>query len=139
MPEKKKKIQLQNLSEQIAEIVAGLNYISERDAEIIPFCGQETELLTKEVFLSQINKTEDIKVEEKIFAEFFAPLIKFQDWFGEDERKTTEKFIRLKKLLQRNLIQKKVFRIGKKEIEIYVVGLDKDNVLRGIQTKAVET
>lgn len=139
MSEKEKKIQLRNLSEQIVEIAAGLTFMSETDAEIIPFDGREMESLTKTEFLSQINKTNDIKIEEKSFSEFFAPLIKFQNWFGEEERKTTEKFIRLKELLQQNLIQKKVFRIGKKEIDIYVVGLDKDNILRGIQTKAVET
>lgn len=139
MSEMKKKLQLQNLSEQIAEIVAGLTYTSETDAEIIPFEGQEIEDLTKASFLLQINKTNDIKIEEKSFNQFFAPLTKFQDWFGEEERKTTEKFIRLKELLQQNLIQKKVFRIGKKEIDVYVVGLDKDNFVCGIQTKAVET
>jgi hypothetical protein len=139
MSEKKKKIQLQNLSEQLAEIVEGLSYTSETDAEIMLFNGRETEFLSRENFLSQINKTNDIKIEEKSFSDFFRPLVKFQDWFGEEERKTTEKFIKLKELLQQNLIQKKVFRIGKKEIDIYVVGLDKDNILRGIQTKAVET
>lgn len=139
MSEKEKKLQLQNLSEQIAEIVAGLTYTSETDAEIVPFKGKEIEILNKENFLSQINKTNDVKIDEKSFSEFFAPLIKFQSWFGEEERKMTEKFIRLKELLQQNLIQKKVFRIGKKEIDIYVVGLDKDNIVCGIQTKAVET
>ena len=128
-----------DLPQLIAEAVEGLTYMSETDAEIIAFSGQITDSLTSETLLQQLGKPDDIKIEEKDFTEFFAPLIKIQDWFGEDERKMTEKFATLKQLLQQNLIGKKVFRLGKIEIDIFVVGLDKDNILRGIQTKAVET
>lgn len=128
-----------DLEKLIAETVAGLNYMSETDAEIIVFKGQQTDSITKENFSLQINKSNKIVIEEQDFNEFFKPLIKTQKWFGEEEQKQTEKFIILKKLLQENLINKKVFRLGKKDIDIYVVGLDKDNILRGIQTKSVET
>ncbi len=127
-----------DLNQQIIETVAGLTYLSETDAEIVVFAGQTADTVTAENLLIQIGNG-GRKVEEKDFDEFFEPLIKMQDWFSEDERKMTEKFVALKDLLQQNLINKKVFRIGKIEIDIYVVGLDKDNVLRGIQTKAVET
>lgn len=139
MPKRKKMKKVQSLNEQIAETLAGLIYLSETDAEIKVFKGQKTDSVTRENLLLQIGQVNDIKVEEKGFYEFFEPLIKIQKWFGEDERKMTEKFERLKKLLQQNLVEKKVFRIGKKEIDIYVIGLDKENILRGIQTKAVET
>lgn len=129
----------QDLNKLISEAVAGLTYMSETDAEILPFAGQKTDSVTKENLLHQIGKSNDLKIEEKDFSEFFEPLLKIQKWFGEDERKMTENFAKLKDLLQHNLIQKKVFRIGKKEIDIYVVGLDAENILRGIQTKAVET
>jgi hypothetical protein len=138
MVRKKKNTKNPTLTESIAETVAGLSYSSETDAEIIPFVGQQTDFATAEELLRQIGKT-DIKIEEKSFDEFFAPLVKIQKWFGEEERKMTEKYVRLKELLQENLIEKKVFRIGKIEIDIFVVGLDKENILRGIQTKAVET
>ena len=140
---KRKKIKenlpiVKDLNQQIAETVAGLTYLSETDAEIAVFVGLKADTITAENLLTQIGNA-DHKVEEKDFDEFFEPLIKTQNWFGEDERKMTEKFVVLKDLLQQNLINKKVFRIGKIDIDIYVVGLDKDNILRGIQTKAVET
>jgi C4-type Zn-finger protein len=146
MPNRKKQkknesklAETKDLSQQIVEALAGLTYMSETDAEITPFVGQQTEYVTVENLLLQTGKTKDMKVEVKEFDEFFSRLIKIQDWFSEDERKMTEKFIKLKKILQQNLINKKVFRLGKKEIDIFVVGLDKDNILRGIQTRAVET
>lgn len=129
----------ENLTKKISDIVAGLTYPSESDAEIKVFSGQPADSVTIERFLLQIGKTKDIKVETKQFDDFFAPLIKIQKWYGEDERKMTEKFTQLKVLLKENLIQKKVFRLGKIDIEIYVLGLDKDNILRGIQTHSVET
>jgi hypothetical protein len=138
MPKRKKKSNVKNLNEQIAKTVVGLVYLSETDAEIIPFVGHQTDSVTAENLMFQIGRTE-VKIEEKCFQEFFAPLIKIQEWFGADERKMTEKFSQLKELLQTNLIQKRVFKLGKKELDIFVVGLDAENILRGIQTKATET
>ena len=136
---RKKEQKAQILLKQISEIVEKLTYLSETDAEIIPFSGFQTDTVTKEILLKQIGKEETVKIEETGFTDFFAPLIRKQKWFGEEEQKQTEKFIRLKELLQENLINKKVFRIGKKDIEIYVVGLDKDYILCGIKTRSVET
>jgi hypothetical protein len=42
-------------------------------------------------------------------------------------------------LLEENLADLTVFRIGSIRIDIYVVGLDADGNLAGIKTKAVET
>jgi hypothetical protein len=146
MPRRKKRKKVKGnleegntLDQQLMETVRGLFYLSETDAEVYPFKGQATDSVTKENLLLQIGKTNDIKIEEKDFTEFFQPLIVIEDWYGEEERKMTEKFVRLKDLLQQNLRNLKVFRLGKKEIDIFVVGLDQENILRGIQTKAVET
>lgn len=128
-----------DLHQQITEAVAGLAFMSETDAEVKAFTGQETDSVTLETLLHQLGIVKALKIEEKDFTEFFEPLIKIQDWFGEDERKMTEKFVELKNLLQQNLISKKVFRLGKIDIDVFVVGLDKDNILRGIQTRTVET
>jgi len=45
----------------------------------------------------------------------------------------------LKILLEKKLKELKVFKIGKIQLDIYVVGLDAESNLTGIQTKAVET
>ncbi len=126
------------LVRQIELAVRGLTYQSETDAAIKVFSGQKADSVSLENVLSQIGSM-DSKIEEKEFNAFFEPLIKSRDWFGDDERKKMENYIVLKNLLQINLIEKKVFRIGKIKIDIFVLGLDKDNTLCGIQTKAVET
>ncbi len=40
---------------------------------------------------------------------------------------------------EKNLRNLKVFKVGKIQLDIYVVGLDAENRLLGIKTKAVET
>ena len=128
-----------DLSEQIKKAAENLYYISETDAEILPFVGEPAETVTKEEVLKQTKSANDAPIEEKSFTEFFARLTKIQDWFGEEEKETAGKFAALKELLEKNLRDLKVFKLGKIQLDVYVVGLDAGNILTGIKTKAVET
>jgi len=128
-----------NLSEQIKNAAAGLWYMSETDAEIFPFTGSKAEAVTKENLLGQIGKPPDTPVEERGFDEMLARFVKIQDWFGDEEKATAGRFAALKSLLEKNLTDLKVFKVGLIEVDIYFVGLDTEGNLAGIQTKAVET
>ena len=128
-----------NLAEQIKIAVKGLYYISETDAEILPFVGKQAKAVSKQVILSQTKKAADSTVEERDFAGFFARLTEIQDWFGDEEKATAQKFVQLKELLEKNLRDLKVFKIGKIQLDVYIVGLDAEDNLLGIETKAVET
>ncbi len=128
-----------NLPSQIKKIAENLYYTSETDAKIIPFTEKKAVAATAAELLNQIGKAENTPVEEKDFNDFFKRLTEIQDWFGDEEKATAQKFADLKNLLEKNLKDIKVFRIGKIQIDIYIVGLDADGNLAGIQTKAVET
>jgi hypothetical protein len=128
-----------NLSGQIKSAAAGLWYMSETDAEIFPFTGSKADSVTKENLLGQTGKPPDTPVEERGFEEMFARLIKIEDWFGDEEKATAEKFAALKALLVNNLTDLKVFKVGQIQLDIYFIGLDKEGNLAGFQTKAVET
>lgn len=127
------------LKEQIKAATEGLYFMSETDAEIFPFFGAQAQSVTKEEILSQIKGSASTPVEEKSFAEFFARLTETQDWFGDEEKATAQKFVELKNLLESNLRDLKVFKVGKIQLDVYAVGIDAENNLLGIQTKAVET
>ncbi len=128
-----------NLTQQIKTAASGLWYISETDAEIFPFTGSKADAVTKENLLTQIGKPPNTPVEERGFEEMLARFITIQDWFGDEEKANAEKFAALKSLLEKNLTDLKVFKVGRIEVEIYFVGLDAEGNLAGIQTKAVET
>ena len=132
-------VQKDSLAKQIQETTADLYYISETDAIVLPFDGQQVQSVSREAILEQTENAPDAPVEERGFTEFFARLIEIQDWFGDEERKTAEKYLLLKKLLEKHLRDLKVYKIGKVQIDIYIVGLDAENKLTGIKTKAVET
>ncbi|HEY8563329.1 MAG TPA: nuclease A inhibitor family protein [Pyrinomonadaceae bacterium] len=127
------------LSEEIGKAAEGLWYISETDAEIFPFTGSKADSVTKENLLRQIGAPPDATVEERDFDQMFERFIKIQDWYGDEEKATAEKFADLKKLLEDNLTDLKVFKVGRIERDIYFVGLDREGDLVGFQTKAVET
>jgi len=135
----KRKKAAKSLPERIKSIVKNLYYTSETDAEIEPFVGQKTVSVDRESLIEQIGAATDSKVEERNFEDFFSRLTENQDWFGNEEKQTALKFSKLKELLQNELNDLKVFRIGETELDIYVVGLDSNSVLTGIKTKAVET
>jgi hypothetical protein len=142
MPKKKKLIKpepSETLAEQIGKASEGLYYISETDAEISPFTGTKADAVTKENLLSQTANKPDAPVEERDFTDFFTRLTKIQDWFGDEEKQTAAKFARLKELLESNLKNLKVFKVGRIEIDVYIVGLDAESRLAGVKTKAVET
>lgn len=128
-----------NLAEKIEQSVKDLWYMSETDAEIQVFIGKKAESVTKESLSEQINISSATKIEEKKTTDFFKNLTEIQDWYGDEEKETAEKFSTLEKILEENLEDLKVFKVGQIELDIYVVGLDSQNVLTGITTKAVET
>ncbi len=138
--EKEKPEEDSKFIKQIKELSEDLFYISETDAEIRPFVGKKAEAVTGEEILSQLGKVkEKPPIEEGEFFELFGQLTEIQDWFGDEEKETAEKFKKLKDYLEKNLKDIKVFKIGKIEIDLYVVGLGAGGKLMGIQTKAVET
>ncbi len=124
---------------QIENLTDGLCYMSETDARILPFTGQKAAAVTATEVLSQTKSAPNAAIEERDFSEFFGRLSDNQGWFGEEEKATALKFADLKSLLEKNLKDLKVFKIGKIQIDIYAVGLDTQSILIGIQTKAVET
>ncbi len=128
-----------NLAKQIETAAAGLVYMSETDAKITPYIGWATKTNTTAEILKQAGEPADAAIEEKDFNAFFAHLTEIQDWFGDDEKETAQKFVRLKEVLENNLRELKVYKIGKIELNIYAVGLDENDKLLGIKTKAVET
>ncbi len=129
----------EQLAKQIKDTTKGLLYNSETEAEVLPFVGKSAKAVTKEEILNQTKNSIDSPIEEKDFAAFFSRLTEIQDWFGDEEKETSGKFAQLQKVLENNLRDLKVFKVGEIQIKIYVVGLDENNVLLGIKTEAVET
>lgn len=120
----------EELKASISGASAGLIYISETDAEVTPFEGGPAGAVTAADLLAQTGHAADAAVEERGFEEIFARLMRGDAAAG---------FGALKGVLEQNLRDLKVFKVGKIQLDVYIVGLDADGNLSGVQTKAVET
>ena len=125
------------LDSQIEDAIKDLYYISETDSELFLYAGEKAEEVTAEILLNQIGRKD--QVEERAFEDFFKRLTENQEWFGDEEIETANRFSALKEILTKNLSQLKVFKIGTIEVDIYIVGLDAEHFIKGVWTKAVET
>ncbi len=117
----------------------GLIYISETDSPVLPFAGfPSSSVLGKDILYHTRGDNKD-QVEEIAFDEFFRRLTDVKNWFGPTEIERAKKFLDLQKLIEENLSDRKIFRIGSIRIDIYAVGINQTGQVMGVTTKAVET
>ena len=101
--------------------------------------SQPTVAATANEVLSFSKHDAKTQIEEISLEDFFSRVTKIEDWFGDEEKETAQKFSDLQKLFKENLKEIKVFRVGQVEIDVYVVGVDADGNLTGVKTTVVET
>lgn len=126
----------ENLLAEITRSTDGLTYISETDAPVEAFSGGHADTVD---ITSLIENRGSVKCEKLSAKKFFDRLTTVSDWFGPEQIETARRFSEVEKILEENLRDLAAFKMGHIQIDIYVVGLDADNNLIGIKTKAVET
>lgn len=136
---KKKTEKNEGFEKEIERACQGLFFPSETDAAMLPFFGGKAFGSRREAIVRERGSKDKKEIEERPFVEFFARLTKMQDWFTPVEIRNAKRFLELQKLLEDNLDDLTVLRIGRVQIDIYVVGIDKAGNLAGIRTRAVET
>lgn len=127
------------MTKPLESLTKDLIYISETDAEIVPFTFAKAEAVTAAEVIAHAGLKTDAPVEETDADAFFSRLTTIKDWFGPREKEAAGRFFALKAELKKELRDVRVFKIGKVQIDIYVVGIDRQGRLAGVKTKAVET
>ncbi|MEO7674864.1 MAG: nuclease A inhibitor family protein [Pyrinomonadaceae bacterium] len=133
---KKKKF---GFEEAIRRACDGLQFPSETEAEIVPFMGGKVVGTTREALLKEITPVEKKKIEERPFIEFFTKLSGTREWFTPADTERSNRFIQLQKVLEESLEDLIVLRVGRIQIDIYIVGRDRGGNMAGVTTRAVET
>ncbi len=135
--------------EALRQASQGLLFPSETDAPIEPFFWSDAAPMTPSIELvaSRANveidafegKTQEAKpFKTQSLAAFFKPTVVEEDWHNEQEKAEVKRFQVLLAAVKSNLKTPKVFRVGKVEIEVYVVGQVSDGYA-GFKTMVVET
>lgn len=129
------------LKEQILPLIDDLRYPSESDEAVEYF---EMEYTTAESISVQefklFNGIEpDKEVEAIAIEDFFAPLTRIEDWFGEEEKKYVDNALKLQALLTEKLTDIQVLKIGAVEIDVFLFGIYEENKWIGVKTILIET
>src|SRR5687768_1143030 len=128
------------LKRELEALCEGLVFISERDAPVVPFFGPKIDEVSPDLFRKLLGPTsKNEPIESVDVDEFFARLTADKDWHDGRQRSNAKKYRRLKKLLEGELRYSRVFKVGRIQIDIYIVGIDREGNLAGVRTNAVET
>ncbi|WP_026995773.1 nuclease A inhibitor family protein [Flectobacillus major] len=130
-----------SLQDEINRLIADLYYPSESDEKI---AFVEVDLPTDTPFALSSFKMflgilPDTVASEISLDEFFAPLLKTEDWFGEEELAWVKSAEALKTLMTSQLTDIVGYKLGSIEIDVYLLGKSQAGNWQGIKTKVVET
>jgi hypothetical protein len=126
--------------EMLKEASRGLLFPSETDAPFEPFVweGEEGEP-DKAGDLERAGKPPKTPVRVMSLASFFKDVTTEEDWHDAEEKEEVQKFCQLVLALKKTLKDIKVFRVGKVEADLYIVGRTESGDWAGLKTKVVET
>jgi hypothetical protein len=118
----------------------GLLYPSESDEPFTTFTWKEVEgELSKAKLLKRARKPASSPVQEVPLQDFFKSLTTEQDWHGEEEKAAVEQYRNLLAVIEQNLSDVKVLKVGATKISVFIVGKTDEGDWAGLKTTAVET
>jgi hypothetical protein len=122
--------------DRLQQATTDLVWTSESDYpfEIVAW-GKDTELNPTALF----KLPADTAIQKIAIQDFFAPALQTEDWYGEEELATVDRYQKLLDAIGSNLSDVIVFRVGEIEITVYIVGKTLDRDLVGLKTQVVET
>lgn len=95
--------------------------------------------LTKKLIRQLTHKKTNDPVKSVSLDDFFSNVTEIKDWYGEQEKANAERFRQLQEVLKNNLANIRVFKVGKIEIDAYMIGTTQDGKCAGLSTKLIET
>jgi Nuclease A inhibitor-like protein len=131
---------LSEVLNRLKEVSQNLLWISESEAPFEVFVwGNETqEALNDRTLLNHLDRS-DAPIEVQDFDTFFAMPTQIQDWQGEEERAIVHQYQQLVMVLKQHLRDLKVYRMGKVNLDVYILGKTESGAIAGLVTQAVET
>jgi Nuclease A inhibitor-like protein len=125
--------------EELKQLTAGLLWMSESDYPFETVLWEGLPEISPQFLRSLSGEAEDAPVEIVSVDEFFRVAMSEESWRTEESRQEAKKYRRLVQTLKDNLDELKVYRVGKINIPVYIVGRDKLGNWLGISSRVVET
>jgi hypothetical protein len=128
----------EQIIEELREATRGLTFMSESDYPFEVFQWGAAEP-TQEFLRGLTGETSDVPVETTTAALFFRVAASEAEWKNAEQLKEARRFQALLRLLEQNLKDLKVFRVGVINIPVYVAGRGASGNWLGVSTRVVET
>jgi hypothetical protein len=129
------------ITNKLKKATDGLMFQSESDYPIELFYleGNEKKSIARDDILNVGKHPAKTLVKTMKLEDFFASAIQEQSWHGAEEKEIVNRFRELVHILKEDLSDVKVFKVGKVEIDVYVIGKIESGDFAGVKTKVVET
>lgn len=130
----------EELIAQLGEKTNGLYFPSESDFpfEVVVWEGFADDLFNSEKWLAHAGFPTNSPLENTSIEYLFRNLAVEQEWHDDVQKEQVAQFKALQEFLQSHLTDLTVYRVGKIEITIFIVGKFGGDVI-GLKTQAVET
>lgn len=129
----------EQLSEELKEATRELLFMSESDYPFEVVRWEGTEAVSPEYLRRVTAADATAAVEERTAADFFRVAAGEQEWKGAEELALAKRYQTLSRVLEENLKDVKVYRVGKRNIHVYVLGRSEEGNWLGVSTRVVET
>jgi hypothetical protein len=129
------------LLDRLQKASDGLRFMSESEAPLNTFLWKsENKLsLNPETIFQKTGHSQDTPVEVVDLDSFFKVATTEQEWQEPEERETVKRFQNLVETLKQHLGDLRVYRVGRRNIDAYIVGKTTTGDYVGLSTKVVET
>ncbi|MFN5613381.1 MAG: nuclease A inhibitor family protein [Pseudanabaena sp.] len=126
----------QEISDRLSQLADGLLFPSESEYPLEPFVWEST-TLSSENILERSLQPSDTTIEAIALEDFFAPVVTDEDWFEDEDLEIANPLRDLQKAIA-TLENAQVFKVGKVEIDVYIVGAIGPDLI-GLKTTVIET
>ena len=129
------------LLDTLAKATAGLLFPSESDAPLTPytFPGAPGTEPTPAALLAAEHLPSDTPVETITVADLFDPFAQAADGATAEDKAEAARYRAIADLLAQEPSELRVFRVGKVDIDVYILGKDPKGTWLGLKTHVVET
>jgi hypothetical protein len=129
----------EQILQELAGGIAGLSFMSESDYPFEVLRWDAVKEITTPYLRGLTEQSEEAPVEVENLEDFFGPAAAEADWKGAAELETAKSYQALMRLLKDNLEDVRVYKVGKINIPVYIIGRSPGGSWLGLSTRVVET
>jgi hypothetical protein len=124
---------------ELEQGTVGLSFMSESDYPFEVVRWGSVNEMTPQYLRGLTDERADAPVEVESLEDFFGPAAAEADWKGAAELETAKSYQALMRMLKDSLEDVRVYKVGRINIPVYIIGRSSKGSWLGLSTRVVET